>query len=603
MAKPFSRMSKTMKFVRIFAISVMLIYSGASLGLAINTYNQLQQNILIVQETIQNWKLGAISDFQIAINGTCPPPLEAAYKYDWAGTDEGCDCRPANASEFRALGLHSKSCNSTELQNGCYSVNGYGARDLTTWGSYGPDLSNFCIQRSNDTWATIGPTQGKTCPSGKIKCGTSPDNVFCTSDSICPITSISITSVPCATCLSFDGNGNTSRYINITRGEDKLPLVEFRLNEDGMCYLSNRKSRTHGRDYYFLYSGKTYDCNKEGNGLWNIIDTKTEAELFSYNLDMTTIANYLSKYGYYSTGFTGSNVYWSIFSRGYVPWKLNCRSVMGEIIEEAKSLEGVRLAHLAMLGVTILSTIIVGIVLTAMELLNLCGYDLPCIQGKEEEERTKLLRIKSKLQCAAKIILLPFQIWAIMVLFKTKGLVGYASDNDCSSPIMNNLIDEASSSLKNAFKSDIAAIAVLVVFLIISLLQARSEKKMLNKAKQSTAPQPYLLKTDGTVPTYPDESSVDHSEIPMQPSSENQVTTFNQGPLVLGQSVERQNGPIQTQMPSLQIQFQPSPIQMPGIQNFQRPTQGQGQIFISMGGGPRNINPGLDNNPQRERLW
>lgn len=555
-----------MKWIRIITIMTMLGYSIAQLTLAIKTNANLEENIAILQDTISNWKNGAIIDIQVAANSACSPGYEPAYNYTWYGTNDGCDCRGVSDSSFAALGLHTSTCNSTETYKGCVTINSQGPYKLSTWGVIGNISYGFCIKRSSESWATIGPTQGTTCPSGKLKCGKSQDNFFCTSETQCPITDIKVTNTPCATCVQFDD----LRYINITRGGDNLPLSEFRLNEYGMCYEVNQKTFTSGRSLFKLLMDSLNNCNGEGTPLWNKFDSWKESRLYIMN-GLNRSINYLIPFGYYSGGTSGADYNWFIFNRGYVPWNLNCRGVMSEIITKSTKLDDVKTSHKTMLIVTILSTIVVGVILSLMEVLNLLGVDLPCIQGKEEEERHKLIKIKTRCSIAAKLILLPFQVWAIIVLTKLKGLIQYAADNTCSSPLMNNLIDRASDSLQKAFISDIVAIIVLIVFLLITLYQSHHEKKKIAAEKNKVAVQPTLDPND----TQGDlnDTSMNHSSImALQPNNQqakpqnlNRVQFANQPKMQL--QFQQQPGLQPQQQFQTQQQFQPQPIQNPG--NYQ----------------------------------
>jgi hypothetical protein len=605
----FKNLSGTMKVLRLLAISMMLVFSMVTLGLAIHTNKNLNENITIVKDTIKNWQTPSILDLQVVqTSQRCPDGYERLYKYIW-GSYDGCDCINSTSSEFQSLGMHQPKCNETELWNGCTDIIGQSQVELVGWGLVGNVSNGFCIKRTNETWANIGPTQGTSCPNNKLKCGTSDDNVFCTNETNCPITSITFSNSSCANCIKFDD----MRYIKVGRGEDTLPLAEVRLNEFGMCYEVDERARSPGRKVFPLLYDSYSDCLGEGNALWNIFDTWREDKLFEIN-NITASVNYLSLYGFYQSGKSGSDYEWHVFNRGYVPWKFHCRYMMQDIIDKSGNLDEVKSTHAVMLGVTIASTIIVGVMLTVMEVLNLCGVDLPCIKGKEEEERQKLLKIKSRVQCTMKLILLPFQVWAIVVLIKIKHIVRYASDNNCSSKTMNDLIEGASDSLEKAFISDLLAIIVLVIFFIGGLIHAHHEKKKLAKeqevARVSTLDNLQPSNNNDTIQNINDTSIntslQNQSNMQLKISkAEQQIEAFNRLKNANNQNVntgQQQIGQPQFGMPGTLNQFQSQPIQNPGInlgpniqQNYQ-PMNMQNNLQNQMGG--QNFMGYLQNQPQ-----
>ena len=69
----------------------------------------------------------------------------------------------------------------------------YWAQNSALSGGY----AQICVQRSPETYAAMAPltTSSGECPSGYTKCGSSPENVFCTKQSKCPINSIMVATV------------------------------------------------------------------------------------------------------------------------------------------------------------------------------------------------------------------------------------------------------------------------------------------------------------------------------------------------------------------------------------------------------------------------
>jgi hypothetical protein len=82
--------------------------------------------------------------------------------------------------------------------------------------------------------------------------------------------------------------------------------------------------------------------------------------------------------------------------------------------------------------ITIVSSIVVGLIIPYMTIMNLCGKDLPCIDGKGEYERERLGNIKKYLDLTAKLIKIPFAIWAIALTTSTGNYfqdIQYCSDS------------------------------------------------------------------------------------------------------------------------------------------------------------------------------
>lgn len=55
-----------------------------------------------------------------------------------------------------------------------------------------------------------------------------------------------------------------------------------------------------------------------------------------------------------------------------------------------------------MMGINILAAIVLSIILTFMEVMNLCGYDFPCIKGDGKEERDKIRKVRKVLKYGMK---------------------------------------------------------------------------------------------------------------------------------------------------------------------------------------------------------
>lgn len=57
-----------------------------------------------------------------------------------------------------------------------------------------------------------------------------------------------------------------------------------------------------------------------------------------------------------------------------------------------------------MMVINIIAAIVLSIILTGMEVLNLCGYDLPCVRGDGKEERDKIRKVRKYLKYGMKFV-------------------------------------------------------------------------------------------------------------------------------------------------------------------------------------------------------
>ena len=67
-------------------------------------------------------------------------------------------------------------------------------------------------------------------------------------------------------------------------------------------------------------------------------------------------------------------------------------------------MQALRAAQTVVMLINIIACICLSILLTASEVYNLCGKDVPCIDGKGEEEKKKIKRIKKILNYGLKVL-------------------------------------------------------------------------------------------------------------------------------------------------------------------------------------------------------
>ena len=149
----------------------------------------------------------------------------------WPGTEAGCSCQNItdyNKSTYKVDNKNNKrACKPAELSAGCLDVHSNPKTLVDSWGKVGDNTVKVCFLRSQDNWAKVGPKSGEDCQDpNTIKCGSSSQNTFCSSEPACPINDIKIVSLdlksnPAALvscvyasgCLVLSRNGNDVRVL------------------------------------------------------------------------------------------------------------------------------------------------------------------------------------------------------------------------------------------------------------------------------------------------------------------------------------------------------------------------------------------------------
>lgn len=486
----------------------LTIYSVANVALVITAYLSLHNNITELGDIINNWQAGAVQDIVVAPN--CPNGYESVANRGWPGIDEGCWCGNSSAATLKARNITCDpfckgSCSSTALNSKCVNVPSQPGQGLNYLGfiSATNTKNQICIKRSSESWATAASlSEDGTCPDGYKLCQKTKENLFCTKEAKCPITSITIKNISLSEVAACTTSANCSILTNDGISEiqsvtwtretvDRLPLVEFKLDEFGICKLKSEDNVTPGRRQFSLLGHKPTSCRNEGGSRWIESNTIREDRLFDVNGLTSGIAS-LEKYttssmaGYYATSESGKNFFWNLYSRNYIPWKPSCRNRMESFIEKKSFVDDMKRSQLALMVIGCIATCLFGFPLAVMEFMNLRGYDLPCISGKGEEERTKLKRFRKFMTYGFKGVQLPFQIWAIVVTGGARGLLSSVSEEECSNDDTNVLLAYIAKTMNKTFTNTLTALAMLVATLILDIILEIWQK---NKAKKEQAAQ------------------------------------------------------------------------------------------------------------------
>jgi hypothetical protein len=265
------------------------------------------------------------------------------------------------------------------------------------------------------------------------------------------------------------------------------------VNEYAMCNLKKDTNITPNRPEFNLLKSKRTSCGSAGNTKWTATDSITEQQLFTANSLYAYVTPGLDNFdettkglnGYYPNTKSGADYNWKLFSRRYVPWTMKCRDRMKPLVEKTDFVTALRKAQLGVLVVGILSGVVLGIVLSYMELQNLRGKDIACIQGEGEDERKRIKRIKKILNYVFKLTQIPFQIWAIIMASLAKTLFNDLADEACSDAETQATLTFLAKSLTSTYTSTLTALALLLATIVLDLLLTLWEKR---KKTNSTQP-------------------------------------------------------------------------------------------------------------------
>mmetsp|Transcript_41601 Transcript_41601/g.36993 ORF Transcript_41601/g.36993 Transcript_41601/m.36993 type:complete len:110 (-) Transcript_41601:658-987(-) len=107
-----------------------------------------------------------------------------------------------------------------------------------------------------------------------------------------------------------------------------------------------------------------------------------------------------------------------------------------------------------------------------MEIANLCGYDLPCVDGDGEEERKRLKRFKRIINYGFKLLQLPFQIYALVTVDTFEGFFHDLSDRECSSGGWNPIFTDLADDITVTRERNTSSLIVLCVFTCLDIVMS-----------------------------------------------------------------------------------------------------------------------------------
>ena len=464
---------------------MLIVYAAATIIITSLSFFSLKNDSRILIDIVNNWHTGAIIDIKVA--NVCPGDYEEAFNYTWPGTTSGCFCGNISLISKLYFNLHHDMyvgfCSFDKSWAGCRDAYSANSKLVDVWSRVNNTDMRLCVRRSQDSWANMAGKSGESCQDNTLKkCGISADLTFCTTEAQCPINDIQVRSLtlpaddaelwsctPDSNCQVMAEDSSSAKILQYQRGDtfDALPTAQFSINEYGMCKDMTKNDITPGREEFDLLNQKRSTCNKDGSSRWNTSDSMTEAQLFDLNGLANTI-NRLLPFKYYPFGQNGSKYQWSMFSRSYIPWNIDCRSDMSSVIAKSSSIQDLRSFHLVLFIITVIAGVFFGLVFPILLYRSM-------VSGRQITYCGKVFKKEDFRRCCT-IISFGFKfavaLFIIIAFIKDKAsrdlLTDVAASNCSNSDIMGTFID-SSKDLHRAYAFDIVLIVLWSVLVVASL--------------------------------------------------------------------------------------------------------------------------------------
>ncbi|CAI2367669.1 unnamed protein product [Moneuplotes crassus] len=347
----------------IFQIA-MIIFSFVSLIFAISAYSSLESHHYAVKEYIRNWETLPLVDIKVS-ETSCPEGYKPILERKWPGTTYGCDCR--YSTEY-IQNLYKYSCSTNQTDSGCYDV--YPTPSVPLTRMYNNIL---CGKRDGEDFVnSIRPVDGQ-CPEGyKLSHPGDKNKALCVkNDQQIPINDIKVLDRNSPTPEGFTELllGDNFR-IAYTTQSNNLPMVQFRLTEEGVCADKREYSKSRGRDLYILIDSSSYDyCSTKLGDVYTDSRFEKVGEILEKRLfDENGVTANIQKLPYYP--LSDSNKYvWNLFQNSFYSWDLNCelqsgysRELMVDLMNDALTVGSKQLSlMLICIFNTIVSSLMFGL--------------------------------------------------------------------------------------------------------------------------------------------------------------------------------------------------------------------------------------------------
>lgn len=191
-------------------------------------------------------------------------------------------------------------------------------------------------------------------------------------------------------------------------------------------------------------------------------------------------------YDLFPTVDRGSAIYstqsaydFNYFGRKYVQWSMeeDCRAILEPMFIAKDNFDLASSCQLFVLVINILVLIILGVVFPIMSILNICGYDLDCIKGSDEDEYKMINKIKKVASYGCKTLQLPFMIVAIVTIKKVLHIYSDTADSQCSGTITNLFFNRLDKLMKeDVYQKNVNQIIALCLMVLLDIILAVREK-------------------------------------------------------------------------------------------------------------------------------
>ena len=416
-------------------------------------YSSLYDNTFQYLQLIDNWKQPYISNISSTLSPDCPGPSISLINYKWSGTHNGCDCREiwfpdADISKI----IYQSACDSNQTSAGCVNIYPIRGRNMENWVGY----RKWCGQRAENQ--NFIQTADKTkreggCTSGYKNCDENGDKNFrfCVKkDSSCPITALWI-----GKDQPVKGEFNESLVFDEEKGlkifwsrsqQDRLPISEIRVSEGGVCMDNKIQNIGKGRSDYILSINDRTHCS-EIDERFQEIDKLTEKEFFYYN-KLDTLVLTLPEF------YLSSSALYGFYYRNYIPFNINCRSYIGEMVEFQDKANSINSFQFILMIVSIMFSILLIVI-------NIY-YSL-----RVDDDDFKIQIIFGGINYVFRIVLMSMMFSAIA---KSSEIVNFFSGfqgMNCSDQITNDYFDNAGSKLSSGLLHNNNVAFYLYVALIV----------------------------------------------------------------------------------------------------------------------------------------
>ena len=185
----------------------------------------------------------------------------------------------------------------------------------------------------------------------------------------------------------------------------------------------------------------------------------------------------------YASTIKNSNVY-NLMHRGYIPWYQKCKSDFHELLDKRAD------AMASMAGIqAILTAIIVlcgfanGVVLSILETYNMCGKDVPCIDGSGKAEAKRIKSYKRKIAHISKILQIPFSLLMLNTINDNEGFFHQMKGKGCSDVYTEDMFAFFSDKIAEVKSKNTTFLIMLLVMWLIDILKVCFNRWKKNKKK------------------------------------------------------------------------------------------------------------------------